>query len=379
MRKLRKLIVTMLAIVTLIVPLMGIQGGQSHVKAATTKSSKTITIKDQAGDKVTIPRKIKRIAVVGPWPLPAVLTVFFNSADKIVGIPKASMIAAQKGLLGELYPKILKAKTGFDEGSSVNTEELKKLNPDVVFYGADNKAQKKVLQNAGFTAVGISTSKWNSDTIKTLNHQIALLSKIFPKNDKAKVVHDYSQKEYDLVQSRVKKIKPSQRQKVLFLYQYDKTGIQTSGPKFFGQYWADASGAINVAHNMKNKSAASVNMEQIYKWNPQKILITNFTPAEPDDLYNNKIGNYDWSKVLAVKHKEVYKMPLGSYRSFTPGVDTPITLLWMAKTVYPKQFKDINISKETKTYYKKVFNVNLTNAQVKKMFNPSASASASVN
>jgi len=64
------------------------------------------------------------------------------------------------------------------------------------------------------------------------------------------------------------------------------------------------------------------------------------------------------------------------YRSYTPGVDTPITLLWMAKTVYPDQFKDINIIKETKTYYKKVFNVNLTDKQAQKIFTPPASASA---
>lgn len=379
MQKLKRFMLTALAIVTLIVPLVGVHGGvSSSVKAATTtsKKSKTITIKDEAGYKVTVPRNIKRIAVVGVWPLPAELTVFFNSADKIVGMPKASMIAAKKGLLGELYPNILKAKTNYDNGDSFNTEELKKLNPDVVFYNAKTPEQRKQLLNAGFTPVGISNSKWNYDTIKTLNKQIALLSKMFPKNNKAKVVSDYSQKEYDFVQKRVKNIKPAQRQKVFFLYEYDKSLIATSSDKFFGQYWADSVGATNVGHTMKNDNAANINMEQIYKWNPDKIMITNFTTAEPNDLYKNTIGNYDWSKVKAVKNKQVYKMPLGTYRSFTPGIDTPLTLLWMAKTVYPKQFKDVNISKETKQYYKKVFNVNLTNAQVKKMYHPSASASA---
>lgn len=378
MRKLKHFILTVLAIVTLVVPLAGMHGGVNSAKAATTssKKSKTITIKDEAGYKVTVPRNIKRIAVVDVWPLPAELTVFFNSADKIVGMPKASMIAAKKGLLGELYPNILKAKTSYDNGDSFNTEELKKLNPDVVFYNAKTPEARKQLLNAGFTPVGISNSKWNYDTIKTLNKQIALLSKMFPKNNKAKVVSDYSQKEYDFVQKRVKNIKPAQRQKVFFLYQYDKSLIATSSNKFFGQYWADSVGATNVGHTLKNDNAANINMEQIYKWNPDKILITNFTAAEPNDLYKNTIGHYDWSKVKAVKNKQVYKMPLGTYRSFTPGIDTPLTLLWMAKTVYPKQFKDVNISKETKQYYKKVFNVDLTNAQVKKMYHPSAKASA---
>ena len=373
MRKLKRFILTALAIFALVVPLAGVKGNQSSVNAATTKNSKTITIKDEAVDKVAVPRNIKRIAIVGAWPLPAELTVFFNSANKIVGMPKASMAAAKSGLLSELYPNILKAKTSFDQGTSINTEELKKLNPDVVFYSAEDAAQKKQLLNAGFTPVGISYAGSHYDTRKILNKQIALLSKMFPKNNKSKVFNAYSKKEYDLVQSRVKKIKPAQRQKILFLHEYDKSVITTSGKEHFGQYWADSINAINAGHSVKD-SLPNVTMEQIYKWNPDKILVTNFTKAQPKDLYQNTIGNYNWSKVKAVKNKQVYKMPLGAYRSYTPGVDTPITLLWMAKTVYPKQFKDINITKETKAYYKKVFNVNLTNAQANQMYKPSSNA-----
>ncbi|MFD0896354.1 ABC transporter substrate-binding protein [Loigolactobacillus binensis] len=370
-----KAIVTILAIVTLVVPLAGC-GSSSSSSSKSSQVSKTITITDQAGDKVTVPKKIKRIAVAGILPLPSFLTVFFNSASKLVGIPKASMIAAKSGLLSELYPDILKAKTNYDNGDTVNTEELKKLNPDVVFYSANNPALKKQLKNAGFTAVGISVDKWHYNTIETQKHWIALLSKMFPQNNKAKIVNNYSDKMYNLVQKRVKNISADKKQKVFFLFQYSNSMIATSSDKFFGQYWADAVGATNVGETLKTDNATTVNMEQIYKWNPQKIFITNFTTAQPNDLYNNKIGNYDWSKVAAVKNKQVYKMPLGMYRSYTPGVDTPITLLWMAKTVYPDQFKDINIIKETKTYYKKVFNVNLTDKQAQKIFTPPASASA---
>lgn len=379
--KLLKFVTVILAFV-MVIGLTGC-GGQtnsSSSKNSTTKtqSSKTITVKDQAGDKVTVPKNIKRIAVVQLYPLPSVLATFFNSADKIVGMPVASMTAAKNSLLSELYPSILKAKTNYDNpnGTDVNTEELKKLKPDVVFYNANDPTMKKKLQNAGFTAVGISGMNWNYDAIKTLNNWIGLLSKMFPANNRAKLVKDYSNQTYNKVQKRVNKLTPAQKQKVFFLYQYTDSTIQTSGKHFFGQYWADAIGATNVGQGLTAKLGNSVNMEQIYKWNPQVIFITNFTQAQPADLYQNKIGSYDWSKVAAVQNKRVYKMPLGMYRSFTPGVDTPITLLWLAKTTYPDEFKDINIVKETKSYYKKVFNVKLTTAQAEKIFKPTSAASA---
>ena len=100
--------------------------------------------------------------------------------------------------------------------------------------------------------------------------------------------------------------------------------------------------------------------------------MTNFNTAQPEDLYNNTVGTYDWSGIQAVQDQRVYKMPLGMYRSYTPGIDTPITLLWMAKTVYPELFADIDLTKEVKTYYEKLYGIRLSDAQVSGMFEPRA-------
>lgn len=356
--------------------------GQSSGSAVSVASrpassvSSTVTVTDHNGNAVKIPRKVERIAVCDIYPLPSVLAVFFDSAEKIVGMAKPSMTAAKNSLLSELYPEILNAKTDFIDGTNVNTEELLKLRPDVVFYSAENAALGKKLTAAGFAAVGVSASKWQYNCIETLDNWISLLGKIFPENDRSKIVEDYSRETYDLVQKRVSGLDESKRTKIFFLFQYSEAEITTSGKNFFGQWWADAVGAVNAGEELATAKSAPVSMEQICKWNPQKILITNFNTARPDDLYNNKIGSYDWSAVSAVQHKEAYKMPLGMYRSYTPGVDTPVTLLWLAKTVYPDLFRDVDITAKTKDYYKTVFNIALTDKQANKIFAPAAAASA---
>ena len=75
-----------------------------------------------------------------------------------------------------------------------------------------------------------------------------------------------------------------------------------------------------------------------------------------------------------MKNQRVYKMPLGMYRSYTPGADTPVTLLWMAKTTYPDYFEDIDITEETINYYKEVFGVELTKEQAESIFTPTEDA-----
>lgn len=342
--------------------------------ADNTTNTKTVTLTDQAGDTVTVPQNAERIAVCGIFPLPSVLSIFFDSAEKIVGMPKESMTAAQNSLLGELYPEILNAETGYSTGSDVNVEELMSLNPDVVFYSADDKKMGEQLKKSGFAAIGLSVNLHDYNAITTLNSWLELLGQIYPNNAKGNAVDEYSQKVLDKISKRVSDIPNSKREKIFFLFKYTDNSIVTSGDNFFGDWWAEAVGAVNVAKELEGDNARPVSFEQIYAWNPQKIFITNFTTAQPEDLYNNTIGTYDWSGINAVTDKDVYKMPLGMYRSYTPGVDTPITLLWLAKSVYPTLFSDIDIIKETKDYYKKIFNVELTDAQAERIFNPSSKA-----
>ena len=336
----------------------------------------TITITDHNGNVVTVPKNIERIAVGNILPMPSVLAVFFDSAEKIVGMPAGCMTAAENSLLSELYPEILNAETGYINGAEINIEELMKLDVDVVIYNAANASMGEQLANAGIPGVAVSVNKWDYDAIETLNQWIALLSEMFPENDRVEQVETYSKESYDLVQERVAGLSDEERARIFFLFQYTDSTIATSGNHFFGQYWADAIGAINVGEEVEQDNSITVNMEQIYAWNPEHILITNFTSAQPEDLYNNTIGTYDWSAIDAVKNEQAYKMPLGMYRSYTCGVDTPVTLLWMAKTVYPDLFEDIDITQETKSYYKDVFGIELTDAQAEMIFAPSSEASA---
>ena len=197
---------------------------------------------------------------------------------------------------------------------------------------------------------------------------------MFPDSDKAAIVEEKSNAMYDMVQERVKDIPDEERANAFFLFQYSDTTLLTSGKQFFGQWWADAIGAKNVATELSTDNSMAVNMEQVYAWNPDLIFMTNFNAYYPDDLYNNTVEGYDWSAVKAVQDKRVFKMPLGMYRSYTPGVDCPVTLLWMAKTAYPEKFEDVDVIAEAKAYYKEVFGIDLTDEQAQSIFEPVQSA-----
>ena len=349
----------------------------TSASASATTQPSTVTITDHADREVEVPTNPKRVAVLGIYPLPSMLTVYLDSCESIVAMEPGSMNAAKNGILSQLYPDITNITTDIMDGDDVNIESLLALKPDVVFYNASDTQDLEKLENAGLTAVAFSATKWKFNCTETFNEWMNLLDQIYPEHagNREELIKKYSTDTYNKIQDTVKNVE--EKQKVLFLFQYDENAMITSSSKFFGQWWCDAVGAVNVAQDVPaEKTNAVITMEQVYKWDPDVIVITNFTQAKPDDLYNNAIGSDDWSNVSAVKNKRVYKMPLGTYRTYTPSVDSPMTLEWLAQAVYPELFKDMDVKADVKEYYQNLFGVTLTDEQVEQMYTPNASASS---
>lgn len=349
----------------------GKEEGKEEEKKEESKEGETRTIVDMDGNEVVVPKEIKRVVVLSMYPLPSVITTYLGSGKKVVGMDPFAYAAAENGLLGKLFPDILEANTSFVEGDAVNVEELIKLNPDVVLYRAVDDKQKQMLESAGLTGIAVHAQQNDYNVIQTYNDWFRLMARMFPGEGPAEdAITNYSQKVYDSIQERIKDIPEEERVRALHIFRYNDKALIVSGRNFFGNFWITMAGGINVAGELQDMGPSKVNMEQIYAWDPELIYITNFSQAMPEDLANNAIGSDDWSSIKAVQEGRVHKMPLGSYRTFTPGVDTPVTLLWVAKQMYPEKFADIDIAKEFKDYYKNFFNVELTDEDIEGILNP---------
>ena len=348
-----------------------VSANENEATAAGEEATRTIV--DHLGHEVTIPAEIERIAITSITPLPSVYCMFEGSADRLIGISPSSMAAAENSLLAEIVPGIVDVPTDFMAGGEVNIEELVAMDPDVVFYNASQEEEYEKLTAAGLNAVAFSTTQWGSDSVETFEAWVTLLGEVLNEEDKAAGITEYGREVYDMIQERVASVDESEKPRVLFLYMYKDGVIQTSGSNHFGQYWADATGAINVAED-SDARGFEINMEQVYEWDPDMIYITNFVPYLSEDLYNNAIEGHDWSVVRAVQEENVYKCPLGVYRWYPPSSDTPLMLLWMAKTNYPELFEDIDLEAEMKEYYQKFYGVELTDENIEMIFNPSREA-----
>lgn len=329
-------------------------------------------ITDQAGREIAIEKEYKRVAMTSVRPIPAAYLAATGSIDELVGINPSSMVAAKNSMLAVLAPNILNLETGYVEGNDTNVEELLKLKPEVAFCLNTNSDEIAALEAVGIKAVGMETN--GTDAIELFSQWAKLIGDVMGKENQADAIIDHSRAVAKKVKKIAATIPENEKKSIMFLYLNDGNTIKVAGSNLYSQYWSETIGAKNAAADVSN--VAVVNMEQIYKWNPDYIFITNFTETQPEDLLNNKYSGQDWSNITAVKEGHVYKNPLGIYRWFTPTSDGALMLQWIAQKVYPDYFHDYDIEDEILNHYSKFYDYDLNDEELALILNPSSDAGA---
>lgn len=334
--------------------------GNSNKVATTNKVEKQIVV-DLKGNQVEVPKNLKKLAVV-PMPWAYVVYAFDGNSDRLAAI--------HPGVKGAYKGKFLEGKdkhfgtvntTLINQNFSVNMEGLANVGVEACLLWTYQEAEAKKLN-----AIGVKSVLIYNDTVENLKKSFLIVGKLLGKEEKAKELNAYYDAAYNSVLKHKEEVVKAKKPSIMFLRNKQ---LRLQGNDNFMHQILEMGGAHNpneqVALDSNNKS---ISMEHVYKMNPDIILLSNFDDFVPDDLYQNRIPGQDWSTVKAVKEKRVYKVPLGIYRWDAPGVETPLMMRWVAHTMQPEIFKEVSIKKETKEFYKKFLNMDLSEADLAQIF-----------
>lgn len=328
--------------------------------------TKTITITDHTGKAVTIPAKLNRVAI-DQVPLLSTYVMFHGgSAPYLVGISGTVLASASKTVLVNIAPEIKNVSTAHYDKGELNVEQLLTLKPDIVFYNAGNTARGELLAKAGIPAVGFST---NGDPTKLYADWLRLLEKVFQQPGKMNNAINYGNKLIADVTKRAATVSHDKRKKVLILFNYDNGDTRVSGSKkHFGHHWLRTVNVCNVAESVQG--VAVVNLEQIYGWQPELIVMPGEGQCRitPSRVIKNTIEGADFSPLRAVKEGKVYSSELGMWSWYTPNPDAPLVVLWLAKLAYPELFANIDLKKKTFEYYRKFYHYDLSTTQIEAIY-----------
>jgi iron complex transport system substrate-binding protein len=337
------------------------------------KKNEYIEVVDQNNMTARVPAEVRRV-VMTALPLPSVYALTGAPIDYIVGMHPGSSSAIENSVMAAMYPSLLGIKSNFIDGQDINVEELLKLSPDVVMYWAEYSNQYNAMKTANIPAVGVKT-QGGGDAITTLETWLEIMSRIFSTQGNAGRVIEYGRKIQKEIADKTGSLTDQEKPKTIMLYGHSAETIAVGSTGEYGGFWVESTGGYNPARDLKGNP--TVNMEQIYAWNPDIIVITTFSKTMPEDLYNNTVPGQDWSHVKAVQERKVFKEPLGVYRWYPPSGDAPLMVKWMAQIQHPDLFT-YDMKEEVKNYYREFYNYTLTDDQAEGILssNPEAARGA---
>ncbi len=329
---------------------------------STPDASATHVVVDVMGRKVEVKNDLKSIIAV-PWPWTSFVFAVDGSPDKIASMSATALASYKGGMFERLAPGLADSKTGFIEDSNkgggsfgtLNVEELAQLNPDlVIIYKRDANAMLETLEKAGVTTV-----VFDFGDLKEVQDGLLLLGECIGGDAvaRAKQIIDWHNKAYDLVISRTKDLKDEEKPSVLLLH---NAKLQVYNSDFSNNMFKHSGATIPWEDEVTSAGNGTVDFEQIAQWDPDYILLGNFSDHTPEMIYNNEMAGRDWSQLKAVRNKHVYKLPQGIYRWDPPSTEAHLRLYWEAKLFHPELFTDINLEEETREFYSVLFGHSLT-------------------
>ncbi|NLO78164.1 MAG: ABC transporter substrate-binding protein [Methanomicrobiales archaeon] len=315
----------------------------------------TRIITDMGGNQVQIPVKVNSAVITCCGGASQEFAVL-GAQDIVIGLPKKCI----SDNLRTIIPKFADTP---DVGSfsDLNLEDLLALNPDIVVAsaGASAKEGNGRIKAAGIPVVEIYTG---GATLETLLDEYEMMGEVLGKEEVAHKLVSYWNEKLAFVKGRTSHIPVSERKTVYYM----TGGILTACRGKWGEELIGAAGGINVVNTLP--SGSDISVEEILKWNPDVII----TRSNGEASYNVEgvLSNPQLSDIKAVKDKEVYDGPVGTFWWDRPSPEAALAVLWMGTTLYPEEFEDIIIEEEVRSFYLEYYNYDLTDDEIRDILTP---------
>ena len=201
-------------------------------------------------------------------------------------------------------PKSTKDATEVGSPMNPDLEIIKSLNPTCVVsvdtLGSDFEKQ--------FTENNIPSMFVNLSTVDGLKETIVNLGEKFDKSEKAaEIIAELENKENELNLS-----KKENKEDILILFGAPGSVMVSTDNSYVGNLVKIAGG--NNIFESESSSFIQVNMEEIIKRNPDKILImTHAVPEEAKKTVEEEFAKATWQQLDAIKNNKVYYLENGYF------------------------------------------------------------------
>jgi iron complex transport system substrate-binding protein len=312
---------------------------------------------DYNGNLIHIPAASKINRIADSWPAHNTIVVMVGAKNKLVATSPTDKVIL---MFQKILPAIKDMDAPFDSAGTPSVEQLLAINPDIVFVSSTSEAPAKTMENAGLLVVRL-----NFLNFPDMTKCVQLTGWILGEDAlaKANAYITYFNQVYNNITSVTSQIPASQKPSIYHIS--GNSPLYCDGNGTLGDSWITACGGTNAAALISG-NGKQVTFEQVLSWNPDVILIGS---AQANQFKTQILGDAQWSQIKAVQNGKVIVNPMGVFDWSRYSVEEALNLQWVAKTLYPDKFANIDIRAQTKFFYQTFYGYNLSEAEVDAIIN----------
>ncbi len=336
----------------LLLPLGACAGSVSYADGV-----KTYTYTDSAQRDVELPEEIKKVAPSG-----AVATMILSMLAPedlvcISGSPSSTQYKYLPAILLDL------PTTGqlYGTKSTLNLESLLHAGPQVVIDLGDPKAGIGSDLNALQRQTGVACVYVRAD-LPYMAEAFRSLGELLDKKERAEEIAGFIDKTIDMAENNSSKL--SDADKITVMYARGTSGQDVYAAGSIQAQVLDVVAAKNAAviEDVSDAGGNTLNMEQIYLFDPDVILFTEGGP------FDDAAEDSAWQKLRAVQNDTYYEIPDTPYcwMSGPPSVNMVLGIWWLGNLLYPELY-DYDMVQVAQEAYRVFWNYDLSQEEAAAM------------
>jgi iron complex transport system substrate-binding protein len=328
--------------------------------AALASYPKTFT--DTQGREITLDEAPQRIITRAPDEARVVIALGYG--DKLIAGEQATKsclcpmtfdnvaegcLNCYETIIDGRMPDLPEISTRYD----IYFEEIAKLKPDLIFCG-NLKDAEAFEDKIGCPVVVLGGSGWNFGEDGYYD-SIRVAAEALDAQEEAQELISFALNKVEMIESVTKNVDPEKKPKVYFASRGAGTGFYDpkegrdftrTEPNYDPLVMA---GGRNVASEIEGNTV-NVPLEQIIAWNPDYIFISNSAAGNNTGLEFIK-NSPELASINAIKEGNVYNCFYPHCRGQPPDRNL-LNMMYMAKIMYPEEFKDLDLEKEGNEIFK---------------------------
>jgi iron complex transport system substrate-binding protein len=310
--------------------------------------SPAIRVTDATGRTVELARPPQRIFVVGngPYITLDMLYMFPGASHRLVGTARKGPSASD--FLPLLDPTFAEKPALLSPGP----EQIAALHPDLVL------TRGSVLDQLGtaLDAIHVPVVYLGLETPEQFYRDIANLGVLLGEPDRARQITAYFQSRISHIRAGWQDVGETERPRVLVVEYTERGGaaaVRVPARAWMQTQEVETAGGLPIWLDSAAPTSGwtVANMEQIARWDPDQIVLVVWYTLDPAKVVAKLKADPQWSELRAVRQGSLRAYPSDIYGWDNPDPRWLLGMTWMAKTLYPQRFQNLDVAVEVHDFF----------------------------